>query len=399
MNRKGYRASTLRSMARTVLARLTHRSTQAAWLATLVFVFGCNGSGGTDSTGVEEAPAAAARSEPEGVLTLTQPVAPVPPRVEGRGENLVTNGGFEAEGEGVPGWELAEDVAKSIQERNTWFTEGTKSMAFRLSAQGGVLLKQTVPVNGGSRHLLRANVFTSQATGSIRLAVEADRLPAFTTESVSGSPDTWRLLETAIDFPATVESAQVSVLYEPAQDQPDPGSVWIDDVQLFAAASRDAKNFVTNGDFDSSDGLLFQWIGADQLVTSLSTEGVNSRDRHSLLLECAPDRNIGIYQEIKGLTPGASYRLAGYIRCKDLAGDACLEVQHGVKGYQAFMDRSPAITGTQPWTPLSLDFTCPADTSHVNIFLRRPGVASAPEAKTGMLWFDRISLVSVANTP
>jgi hypothetical protein len=119
----------------------------------------------------------------------------------------------------------------------------------------------------------------------------------------------------------------------------------------------------------------------------------------SLRAELRDNLNFGFWQSID-VTPGATYRLEGWIRAENLGGlGACLEVQDTETGWEGFsVSTSPRITGTEDWQRVSIEFVVPTETNWLSILLRRPS-AGGPEGDIGVVWFDAVRLLRSENAP
>lgn len=185
------------------------------------------------------------------------------------------------------------------------------------------------------------------------------------------TPDETRLIH------ATIHAAQ------------GPGELWLDNVSL-----RDAlPSLIENGSFDHASDARASWLG--KLLDGMSVQGdteIVMEGGSSLHVELVDSLNFGFWQTID-VTPGAAYRLEGWIRTENLGGlGACLEVQDAETGWEGFsVSTSPRITGTQDWRRVAIDFVVPIETNWVSILLRRPS-AGGPEGGTGKVWFDAVRL-------
>ena len=94
---------------------------------------------------------------------------------------------------------------------------------------------------------------------------------------------------------------------------------------------------------------------------------------------------------IVGVRPYSRYRLTGWIRTEGVTpttGEGALFNLHGIAGA-----RSPALTGTHDWTPVSFEFDTGAnDAVQVNCLFGGWGQA------TGVAWYDDLSVELLATT-
>ena len=88
-----------------------------------------------------------------------------------------------------------------------------------------------------------------------------------------------------------------------------------------------------------------------------------------------------------------TYKVRGYIQTLDLTTDSGmrLEVQDA-RGWSYFTTATDAVNGTTDWNYVDTTFTVPAETTEINVMLRR---RSGAGAISGTAWFDDISLYRV----
>jgi hypothetical protein len=187
-------------------------------------------------------------------------------------------------------------------------------------------------------------------------------------------------------FTASNEVRTVSTTIQAAHGA---GQLWIDNISL-----RDAlPSLIENGSFDQTNDARRFWLGKllDGMRVQGDTENVMEGGT-ALRVELADNLNFGFWQTID-VTPGAAYRIEGWIRTENLGGlGACLEVQDAETGWEGFsVSTSPRITGTHDWQRVSIDFVVPAETNWLSVLLRRPS-AGGPEGGTGKVWFDAVRL-------
>ncbi|MCC6794534.1 MAG: hypothetical protein IT366_05395 [Candidatus Hydrogenedentes bacterium] len=253
------------------------------------------------------------------------------------------------------------------------------------SATSDVLLSQTIYVVPGKAYELsiwsRALDITS---ASFDLAAGENDVRQEIVRADLGGDHEWR--QDSFIFTASRETRAVHATIQAAHGA---GEVWIDSVSL-----RDAQpSLIENGSFDQTNDVRASWLGKlqDGMQIESDTENVVEGST-SLRAEIVDGINFGFWQTID-VTPGAAYRLEGWIRTENLGGlGACLEVQDAESGWEGFSAAtSPRITGTQDWQRVSIEFVVPAETAWLSVLLRRPS-AGGPEVGIGRVWFDAVRL-------
>jgi hypothetical protein len=149
------------------------------------------------------------------------------------------------------------------------------------------------------------------------------------------------------------------------------------------------ENLVANSDFDRG---ALRWNAKsddNDFATEVASETTHGIRSLAVILKATC--NLGIRQDMLDMTPGAEYLLTGNIACRDLRGNARLEVQDGKNGWKSFAKWTEAVSGTQTWKRVSLRFTLPDNVSQLALLLRRPADKSAG-AGEGAIWFDDIRL-------
>ncbi len=199
-----------------------------------------------------------------------------------------------------------------------------------------------------------------------------------------GGEHEWK--QSAFTFIASNETRSVNATIHVTNSA---GQLWIDNVSL-----RDAlPSLIENGSFDQTSDTRAFWLG--KLVDGIQIQGDTENAMEgstALRADLADNINFGFWQTID-VTPGAAYRLEGWIRTENIGGlGACLEVQDSETGWEGFsVSTSPRIKDTHDWQRVSIDFVVPTETNWLSVLLRRPS-AGGPEGGTGKVWFDAVRL-------
>ncbi len=337
-------------------------------------------------------PVASAPDRPApGTMVVYDPV-PIPPLAEGAaGPNALINGDFEKFANDSPeGWSVLPAEAARAETSLPLVASGDRSL--RIEGVASCELKQTINVTGKTMYQARALV---RGKGDVRTEARdaeggAARFAA-QGEKTTLSENEWTLVSLSFEPPLFTKRLQLVLASSLASDG--NGAVWWDRAELKATPIA-RNNLLQNAGFEEwRDGRPVAWNIMDtQGVKQGSGSEPFLEGSASLMVNCDASANLGIAQEVSGLVPGASYLLRAYVKSRDVAGQAGIEVQHGEKGYQAFCRFSePAVSGTQDWTLTSISFAVPGDTDKMLVFLRRPAPESSPGG-TGTLWFDGCEL-------
>jgi len=160
------------------------------------------------------------------------------------------------------------------------------------------------------------------------------------------------------------------------------------------------KNLVQNSSFERGENAPEAWIqsGAGQTGVRFSTDRPNLDElgqRAARLDVAAGTRSSwrGWQQEIS-VSSGATYFVAGWLKCRDLEGEARIHIHfHDAQGQLVKLGGmtsiGPGIGGTQDWTLLSGLVKVPSDATTLTLHLTMN--------TTGTLWHDGVVVAEVVN--
>lgn len=159
-----------------------------------------------------------------------------------------------------------------------------------------------------------------------------------------------------------------------------------------AGDSRPAANLLRNASFEEKVGNAIDgwtsraWAGQDATRWSIESPGRNGGYCVSIASDGGGD---AAWTAVVGVQPGAWYRLAGWIRTKDVRGaaGALLNIQN-MQGV-----RTKAVVGTRDWTRVATVFQADADRLEINCLFGGWG------SSTGQAWFDDVVLDPLAVPP
>jgi len=160
--------------------------------------------------------------------------------------------------------------------------------------------------------------------------------------------------------------------------------------------STGSLNLLVNPGFESGDFAPgWEYYGDAPGASSSVDSTLAHSGRYSarVVFDGTADVNYCHVTQRVAVTPGATYRLSGFIKTADLTTDsgALLEVQDA-RSWTFFAKGTQMITGTQDWTYVERTFTVPSDTIEVRVFLRRIAWAGPI---SGTMWFDDIALTPI----
>ncbi|MGH7311503.1 MAG: hypothetical protein ACREK6_22700, partial [Candidatus Rokuibacteriota bacterium] len=122
---------------------------------------------------------------------------------------------------------------------------------------------------------------------------------------------------------------------------------------------------------------------------------VASAGRHSLRLafNSFPTLSFSGVSQLVGVEPGREYRLRAVVRASDFVTRSGLKLEVVLPKSEQVLAQTVAVAGTTPgWTPLEARVRIPADTSLVQVRLRREP-APLPEGNLGgKVWVDDVRL-------
>ncbi len=340
------------------------------------------------------APAPAPEPAPAPAPEATAPPAPQEPAYAFTGENLLQNGDFESkiDGKVLPFW-MVLGKPKFAGETKAAY-EGKQSVRFDLAAGADLGAYHAVPgVSAGEQYLLRGFVKTEDVDGFACLEVQdADRgHTAFTVQSeqVKGTTD-WTYVDVVVTVPDGTKNLNVYMRKISTEGATSEGKVWFDRCELLPVSEAVGENLLQNGGFEQGENGLAWWTAPHESVTA-SQDSDAKEGESSLKLVMPANLNFGIYNQVV-VEPGKTYSLSGWVKTKDLAGGARLEVQDGEAGHTKFLAIGKDTAATQNWAPLSLAFTVPDGTTRLNVFLRHGGTKESG-SKEGTVWFDDYALL------
>ncbi|MCC6152898.1 MAG: hypothetical protein IT367_04030 [Candidatus Hydrogenedentes bacterium] len=245
-----------------------------------------------------------------------------------------------------------------------------------------VLINQTIRVVPGKQYEMSV---WSRALNSQSASIELtnDQKQQISRTEIGGDHE-WK--QDTFAFIASNETRSVNATIQVSHGA---GQLWIDNASL-----RDLQpSLIENGSFEQTGDARALWLGKvlDGMKIQGDTENAMEGST-ALCVELVDNINFGFWQTID-VTPGAAYRLEGWIRTENLGGlGACLEVRDAETGWEGFsVSTSPRITGTHDWQRVSIDFVVPAETNWLSVLLRRPS-AGGPEGGAGRVWFDAVRL-------
>jgi hypothetical protein len=106
--------------------------------------------------------------------------------------------------------------------------------------------------------------------------------------------------------------------------------------------------------------------------------------------------DFGSLYEYVPVEPGTLYHFSAYMRAQDFVSDDSVhfEMSDPLHPYAPIFV-TPGVEGTEPWTPITLDFETGADTHVLALRLRRHASAVLSRVE-GTVWVDDVSLVPAA---
>ncbi len=368
-----------------------------------IAIFGilCGGCGASNDNAEKPATppeAVAAQSQSGGALPapgtmVALPAVPVFPRELDSARDRIRNGGFEEPLDAQPPtWVIAPEGGVPLTIDPLYTAEGDKALRFSLSNSGEFRIAQDVPLSEQADYTVHAAVLPRNVNGSFRFFARDADGARFSVESdpVAGNAIAWEPFSFTFSPPAYVTKLSLGFQYAAAQKLYEGDSVLLlDRVKLIERAP--VANRIQNGDFTQGPKGEAFWNVAPGLTITQEDSGFVAGTPKCIRVDLPGNANLGVYQTVGGLTPGARYVCRAYIKTKDLLGEACIEFHHGEKGFSAFMHRTPGVTGTSAWTWVRTEFTLPNDATSITVLLRRPGDDRNP-ATPGTVWFAKCEL-------
>ena len=163
------------------------------------------------------------------------------------------------------------------------------------------------------------------------------------------------------------------------------------------------KNLLLNGDFEGDlIGIGFDWrVNSPENVSIGLDETTFHSPGHSLLIEFAGESNFDFRNvwEYVPVAPRHAYRLRGFMRTEGITTDSGprLEVRDFYDPHN--LDKfSEALTGTNGWTALTIDFTTGPSTELVVVVIVRRPSEKLDNKIAGKAWVDDLRLESSAGS-
>ena len=166
-------------------------------------------------------------------------------------------------------------------------------------------------------------------------------------------------------------------------------------------ATSNVVNLLPDSSFENGGSWnTIYWASHTDTAAYLGTE-TNSgnayigQDYGRITFDVPSERTVSLFQNITGLTEGATYTLSGYVKAENLAGSSgaflCASSYYNTGGHNGGVYSEHILGTTDPevdggWKRISVTFTVPADIKHVQIHAGvRPGTS-------GSVLFDCIQL-------
>lgn len=315
-------------------------------------------------------------------------------------KNLVRNGGFEAASDGeVEDWSLEPAESYQVMDERGLAVNGKRALFVEVPGDEAFEARQAIETVGQARYLLRCFVLTGNVAGEARISVRetSEEGIGFSVSSngVTGTSATWRPLELEFETPLFVKSLAVCLQHVPsAEGGGSVGTVRFDRCELYRLRASRERNSLENGNFAAGKDGLWMWKGSKRVNARQESTEFGLDVPFCVRIDLPSTKELAVSQIVSGLTPGADYVLRGYIKTENVQGDACIEVRHATRGWEAFEARTETVTGTQDWTWVRVRFAMPADSADLAVYLRRGAVSDTPETE-GKIWFANCELLRV----
>jgi tetratricopeptide (TPR) repeat protein len=165
---------------------------------------------------------------------------------------------------------------------------------------------------------------------------------------------------------------------------------------------------ITNGSFEEEiKGQNKEQFGWTTGATATQSQlGIDAKTAHggarSLRYSFnAPSAfNFPVVSQLVAVEPGAHYRLEFYARTENLktASSLLVSVLTG-KERRVLAASAPAPDGTNDWQQIDLDFTAPADTDGITVFIGRQPCSEGVCPIFGKIWYDDFNLQRAGAQP
>ncbi|MCC6796538.1 MAG: carbohydrate binding domain-containing protein [Candidatus Hydrogenedentes bacterium] len=316
--------------------------------------------------------------------------------------NLVPEGNWE---EGYPGWQLRGKAEIKVDEKEKLF--GVRSLRVGLKGSTGCELVRWEVAKGevkaGNRYLLRGYIKTQDIDSEASVY-----LTAFTINSTSkqmswfkSSPITkntaWAEVDVPVQVPEGADALAVRIEYEQnSKKAAKGGTVWVDDVSVTQVTQEmlEPENLLTNGDFEAFTNNWTDLPDASHLASD--TDVKQLKGSASLRIDLKGLDKAFVLQWIKGITPNTTYRLDGFVKTKEAAGDAFLTVmaENSKRSNKAWLS-TKKVNGTADWRKLSLQVKTADDTDTLAIRFEFRSEKEGVPATSGSVWLDNFTLTKI----
>jgi hypothetical protein len=294
------------------------------------------------------------------------------------GPTLVCNGSFEEwDAEKVVCWDIQGEQPVKTTPSTTLATDGSQSLQLEVRDKARTEVSQEITLKALQKYLIRCMVLPKNFSGSVLLKTSGGNGAVEATKETTGRESAWTLLSVEVEPPPYVAKLKIGLTVEGSPgDAGKEAFVLIDNFEVLPTRPTIRANLLRNSGFTEGVNGLGGWQVDSSLPVSRADSGFLGEVPYCLRIELPGNFNLGIMQTVLNLVPGRRYTLRGYIKAENVTGKASIEVQHGTKGYTAFLKRTNEVSGTADWTPVTLDFTVPDGMTGANIYLRRPAAAT-----------------------
>lgn len=316
--------------------------------------------------------------------------------------NLVPEGNWE---EGYPGWQLRGKAEIKVDEKEKLF--GVRSLRIGLKGSTGCELVRWEVAKGevkaGDRYLLKGYMKTQDIDPEASVY-----LTAFTINSTSkqmswfkSTPITkstaWTELEVPLEVPEGADALAVRIEYaQNSKKAAKGGTVWADDVSVTQVTQdlTGPENLLTNGDFEASTNNWTDLPEASHLASD--TDVKQLKGSASLRIDLKGLDKTFVLQWIKGIAPNTTYRLDGYVKTKEVAGDAFLTVmaENSKRSNKTWLS-TKKVNGTADWRKLSLQVKTADDTDTLAVRFEFRSEKEGVAATSGTAWLDNFALTKI----
>ncbi len=316
--------------------------------------------------------------------------------------NLVPEGTWE---NGYPGWQLRgkAEIATDDKEKLV----GARSLRLALKGSTGFELVRWEIAKGevkeGNKYRLKGFLKTQDIDPETSVYLTAFAIDTKTKQmtwfkSPPFSKSTaWTQVEVPLEVPAGGDSLAVRIEYaQKSKKAAKGGAVWVDDVSVSPVTEEltQPANLIVNGDFEAFTNNWTDLPEASRLASDADVKQL--KGSASLRVDLKGLDKAFVMQWLKGITPNTTYRLDGYVRTKDVEGNAFLTVmaENSTRMNKAWIS-TEKVSGTSDWRKLSLQVKTADDTDTLAVrFEYRPKKEGAA-ASTGTAWIDNVTLTKV----